>query len=100
MKQLLQSYKTGELKLEDVPAPALKSGGIIVKNQYSLVGAGTERAVIESAKQDLSQYPIYEEWLPQGNLLRGRQSNIVDSGVRAFRSRLAQGGPMESENTS
>ena len=36
MKQLLQSYKTGELKLEDVPAPALKSGGIIVKDHYSL----------------------------------------------------------------
>jgi len=36
MKQVLQNYKTGELKLEDVPAPALKPGGIIVKNHYSL----------------------------------------------------------------
>ena len=39
MKQLLQSYKTGELNLEDVPAPALKPGGILVKNHYSLVSA-------------------------------------------------------------
>jgi len=54
MKQLLQNYKTGELKLEEVPAPALKPGGVLVKNHYSLVSAGTEKAVIEFAKQDLS----------------------------------------------
>ncbi len=56
MKQLLQNYKTGQLKLEEVPAPALKSGGVLVNNHYSLVSAGTEKAVIEFAKQDLSQY--------------------------------------------
>jgi len=54
MKQLLQNYKTGELKLEDVPAPALKPGGVLIKNHYSLVSAGTEKAVIEFAKQSLA----------------------------------------------
>jgi len=54
MKQLLQNYKTGELKLEEVPAPALKPGGVLVKNHYSLVSAGTEKAVIEFAKQSLA----------------------------------------------
>ena len=53
MKQLLQNYRTGELKLEDVPTPVLKPGGVLVKNHYSLVSAGTERAVIEFAKQNL-----------------------------------------------
>jgi len=50
MKQLLQNYKTGELKLGEVPVPALKPGGVLVKNHYSLVSAGTEKAVIEFAK--------------------------------------------------
>jgi len=54
MKQLLQNYKTGELKLEEVPAPVLKPGGILIKNHYSLVSAGTEKAVIEFAKQSLA----------------------------------------------
>jgi len=54
MKQLLQNYKTGELKLEEVPTPALKSGGVLIKNHYSLVSAGTEKAVIEFAKQSLA----------------------------------------------
>ena len=53
MRQLLQNYKTGELQVVEVPAPALKPGGIIVKNHYSLVSAGTERAVIEFARQNL-----------------------------------------------
>jgi len=39
MKQLLQNYKTGELKIAEVPAPALNPGGILVKNHYSLVSA-------------------------------------------------------------
>jgi len=54
MKQLLQNYKTGKLELAEIPAPALKSGGVLVKNHYSLVSAGTEKAVIEFAKQSLA----------------------------------------------
>ncbi len=54
MKQLLQNYKTGQLKLEEVPSPALQYSGVIVKNHYSLVSAGTEKAVIEFAKQSLA----------------------------------------------
>lgn len=58
MKQVLQNYKAGELKLEEIPTPVLKPDGGLVKNHYSLVSAGTERAVIESAKQNLSQYIV------------------------------------------
>lgn len=53
MRQLLQNHKTGELQIAEVPTPALRPGGILVKNHYSLVSAGTERAVIEFAKQSL-----------------------------------------------
>ena len=53
MKQVLQNYKTGKLKLEEVSAPALKPGGVLVKNHYSLISVGTERTVIEFAKQNL-----------------------------------------------
>jgi len=61
MKQLLQNYKTGELKLEDVPAPVLKPGGVLVKNHYSLVSAGTEKAMIEFAKQSfIDRSPIWK----------------------------------------
>ena len=53
MKQLLQNYRTGELRLEEVPAPALQPGGVVVRNHYSLVSVGTERAMMTFARQSL-----------------------------------------------
>jgi predicted dehydrogenase/threonine dehydrogenase-like Zn-dependent dehydrogenase len=53
MKQLLQNYKTGELELAEVPIPAVKSGGVLVRNLNSLVSAGTEKLMINLAKKSL-----------------------------------------------
>ncbi|MBI1338483.1 MAG: zinc-binding dehydrogenase [Phycisphaera sp.] len=53
MKQIIQSYRTGELWLADVPAPALKSAGVVVRTASSLVSAGTERMILELAKKSL-----------------------------------------------
>jgi predicted dehydrogenase/threonine dehydrogenase-like Zn-dependent dehydrogenase len=53
MKQIIQSYRTGELWLADVPSPALKSGGVVVQTAASLVSAGTERMIVELAKKSL-----------------------------------------------
>ena len=53
MRQMLQNFRTGELKIEEVPAPALQPGGVVVRNHYSLVSAGTERAAMAFAHQGL-----------------------------------------------
>ena len=53
MKQIIQNYRSGELKLIDVPAPALRRQGILVANRYSLVSAGTERMKVEQASMSL-----------------------------------------------
>ena len=53
MRQMLQNFRTGELKIEEVPAPALQPGGVVVRNHYSLVSAGTERAAMVFAHQGL-----------------------------------------------
>jgi predicted dehydrogenase/threonine dehydrogenase-like Zn-dependent dehydrogenase len=42
MKQITQNYKNGEIKLEEVKIPALKSGGTLVRTHYSLISLGTE----------------------------------------------------------
>ena len=41
MKQVLQNNKTGELKVEEVPPPILMPGGILVRNEHSLISKGT-----------------------------------------------------------
>jgi predicted dehydrogenase len=53
MKQLVQDFKTGDIKLVDVPSPALAPGTIRVRNAYSLVSAGTERMTVSLAQQSL-----------------------------------------------
>jgi polar amino acid transport system substrate-binding protein len=53
VKQLIQDFKTGDIKLVDVPSPALVPGCVRVRNAYSLVSAGTERATVNLAQQSL-----------------------------------------------
>ncbi|MCK4532614.1 bi-domain-containing oxidoreductase [bacterium] len=53
MKQVVQNYKTGKIKLEEVSPPFCKSGGIIVRNICSAVSVGTERLMIDMAKKSL-----------------------------------------------
>lgn len=51
MKQIIQNYKSGELQLVDVPDPVLRSGGVIISTQNSLVSVGTEKLMIDFAKK-------------------------------------------------
>lgn len=51
MKAVLQDMKSGELRLTDVPAPALQPGGLLVQVHRSVISLGTERSVIALAKK-------------------------------------------------
>lgn len=53
MKQVAQSQRGGELRVIDVPVPALRPEGLLVRTAYSLISAGTERAKVDLAKKSL-----------------------------------------------
>lgn len=53
MKQVLQSFKDGELWLAEVPVPACKSNGIVMQTKVSFVSAGTERMLVDFAKKNI-----------------------------------------------
>ena len=53
MKQLIQSFKTGELGLFEVPAPVCQENGALVQTTLSLVSAGTEKMLVDFAKKSL-----------------------------------------------
>ena len=53
MKQILQSFKTGETILEEVPAPQVKPGQVLIQTIKSLVSLGTERMLVEFGKSNL-----------------------------------------------
>jgi predicted dehydrogenase/threonine dehydrogenase-like Zn-dependent dehydrogenase len=53
MKQIIQNLKTGATILEEIPAPEVKKGSILIKTTRSLVSLGTERMLVEFSKSNL-----------------------------------------------
>ena len=53
MKQVVQSYKTGDVTLRDVPVPNCGNKRILVRNRNSLISLGTERSTIELGRKSL-----------------------------------------------
>lgn len=53
MKQIIQDLKSGETILEEVPAPLVKSGAVLIKTKKTLVSLGTERMLVEFGKANL-----------------------------------------------
>lgn len=53
MKQLIQSFKTGETILEEVPTPSVGSGQVLIRTKVSLVSLGTEKMLVEFGKSNL-----------------------------------------------
>ncbi len=50
MKQILQSLKTGETEIAEVPCPTARRGQLLIRTSRTLVSAGTERMLIEFGK--------------------------------------------------
>ncbi|OOG15718.1 dehydrogenase [Sphingobacterium sp. CZ-UAM] len=55
MKQIIQSFKTGDTILEEVPAPQVRRGCVLIQTTRSLVSLGTERMLVEFGKSNLIQ---------------------------------------------
>lgn len=53
MRQLLQSVRTGELSLMDIPQPVPGATEVLVRTTRSLISSGTERAVRQLASASL-----------------------------------------------
>lgn len=53
MKQVAQNYRSGELAVLDVPEPACKPGGVLVRSLYSLISTGTEMMKVTEARMSL-----------------------------------------------
>jgi hypothetical protein len=53
MKQIVQNHKSGELRVVEVPTPAQRPGGVLVRNAYSVISTGTERMKVQQARMNL-----------------------------------------------
>jgi len=55
MKQIIQDLKNGKTILEEVPAPLVKAGQVLIRTSRSLVSLGTERMLVEFGKANYIQ---------------------------------------------
>jgi predicted dehydrogenase/threonine dehydrogenase-like Zn-dependent dehydrogenase len=53
--QIIQYQKTGEIFVDELPAPKLRPGNVLVRNVFSLISAGTERTSVETAQASMIQ---------------------------------------------
>lgn len=53
MLQIIQDLKKGDTILEDVPAPLVRKGYVLIKTHRSLVSLGTEKMLVEFGKSNL-----------------------------------------------
>lgn len=93
MKQVVQDFQSGEIKVVDVPAPACAPGAVLVRNAYSLVSAGTERSTVEMA-----QASLLGKARQRPDLVRQVFDTVKREGIAAtvhkIRSRLDQWKPL------
>ena len=53
VKRVIQSYKSGQLNIVEVPLPANRAGHLLVRTVASLVSVGTEKYMLELAQKSL-----------------------------------------------
>ncbi len=93
MKQVIQSYRTGVLKVADVPAPGVEPGAVLVATAASLVSYGTEKMVMDLAKKSLIGKARDRPDLVRKTIQRIGRDGIAAT-VSAMRNKLDQPIPL------
>jgi predicted dehydrogenase len=89
VKQVLQHVRSGRLEVAEVPEPACRAGGIVVRNACSLISAGTERMVVEFAGKSLIGKARERPDLVKQALDKAMKDGLIPT-VRAVLTRLDQ----------
>ncbi len=85
MKQLLQNLKNGKTTVEEVPRPIPRPGMALVKTAASLVSAGTERMLVDFARQSVIGKARSRPDLVKQVIDRARRDGLIPSLQTAFK---------------
>jgi predicted dehydrogenase/threonine dehydrogenase-like Zn-dependent dehydrogenase len=89
MKQVLQDARSGAITVEELPAPQLLPGCVLVRVASSVLSAGTERASADFARQNLLQKAKSRPDLVREVISKVQRDGIL-SAMQAVRCRLDQ----------
>jgi len=93
LKQIIQNYKGGDIKIEEVPAPSLKPGGILVKNSASLISAGTEKYIVNLAQSSLASKAKQRPDLVKQVIEKAKKDGIIST-VKRVKGKLDSALPL------
>lgn len=77
MKQIEQNYRTGALRVAEVPAPLASEGSVLVATHVSLISSGTEKQLIDLARASLAG-----KAMARPDLVRRVVRNVRRDGLR------------------
>ena len=83
MKQVCQSYRTGEVQTIEVPSPAAAEGGVLVRTRASLISPGTEKALVDESRASLLRRAARK---PQ--VIKSLVGQALTQGLSAARDRV------------
>ncbi|MCA9474128.1 MAG: bi-domain-containing oxidoreductase [Nitrospira sp.] len=84
MKQVIQNYRSGILKVDEVPAPSLRDGGLLIANQASLISPGTEKSTVDVAQKSLVGKAMERPEMARKVLNSIQKDGLIDTLRRVF----------------
>ncbi|MGH9837114.1 MAG: zinc-binding dehydrogenase, partial [Blastocatellia bacterium] len=87
MKQVIQNFRTGKLKVDEAPETICKPGGVLVSNVTSLISAGTEKMAIDFAQKSLAGKARERPDLVRQVIGKIKRDGLMNT-INAVRSRL------------
>lgn len=97
MRQLLQGIGSGETVVENVPAPTVLPGTLLIETRRTLVSAGTERMLVEFGKSSLFEKARKNPERVRQVLAKARTDGLLNT-VEAVRSKLGEQIPLGYSN--
>lgn len=87
MKQVIENPRTGEIRVEEVPAPIARAGGVLVRTAASVMSSGTESAAIAFGRKNLVQKAAARPDLVKRVVRKARADGVL-AAFEAAKSRL------------
>jgi predicted dehydrogenase/NADPH:quinone reductase-like Zn-dependent oxidoreductase len=87
MQQLLHDFRSGKVIVAEVPRPEVGPNEVLVRNRFSAVSPGTERAVIESRSRNVVKTALKRKDLVRRVLAKAKRDGLLAT-VRAVGRKL------------
>jgi predicted dehydrogenase/threonine dehydrogenase-like Zn-dependent dehydrogenase len=84
MRQVVQNFRSGELRVRDVPPPGVRPGQLLVANVRSLISAGTEKSTVNVAKKSLLGKALEKPQLARKVLDKAFKDGIAETAQMVF----------------